>query len=604
MIHTGLWIRVQLMQNIWVNKKRGITTDEIRTVAKENNILPETALILLKRFERDEIPSVLSDTDMVIYDAHMLKDAEKGAKLIAAAIKKGSKICVVNDYDVDGVTSGYIMADGIKTCGSNAMIITPDRILDGYGISKRIIDEAVDYGCEFIVTTDNGIAAYEQINYAVSKGIDVVITDHHEVPFEMVDGEKKYILPKAMAIVDPHQEDCPYPYKSICGAVVAYKVIELLFHLVLKDSQIKEKKLNQYMELAALGTVCDVMPILDENRTIVKKGLNLMKHSAFVGLLMLMDVQQVDKEHISVYDLGFRIGPCINAESRITGCVKNALQLLMESDYKKATEIASYLKGLNDERKHESEEAEQLAIDVVSKDLDCEVYCIYIPDKNPAIMGIVAGRIKEKYNHPVLCFTDDKSGIIKGSGRSIPGYDMFAMLSRHKNLYEAFGGHPGAAGLSLKKENFEELKKVLNMDAKELNPEIYDKIIEVDLFITPDLITQRFISELERLEPFGHENEAPVLAATNILITRMKRIGKTNNYLKLTSVMNNSIYELLYFGDPDQLEKYLEMKYDIKDMTDLYMGTISDIYIDIIYFVKYSEWNGNPSISYIIKEYK
>ena len=281
------------MQNIWINKKNGITTDEVRAVARENGILPETALILLKRFERGEIPSVLSNTNMIEYDAHILKDAEKGAKFIAAAIKKSSKICVVNDYDVDGVTSGYIMADGIKTCGGTAMIITPDRILDGYGISKRIIDEAVDHGCGFIVTTDNGIAAYDQINYAVSKGIDVVITDHHEVPFEMLNGEKKYILPKAMAIVDPHQEDCLYPYKSICGAVVAYKVVELLFQLLLKDSQIKEKKLDQYMELAALGTVCDVMPILDENRTIVKKGLKLMKHSSFIGLLMLMDVQQV-----------------------------------------------------------------------------------------------------------------------------------------------------------------------------------------------------------------------------------------------------------------------------------------------------------------------
>lgn len=571
----------------WINRGE-ITKAQLQKVIDTYDILPEIAAILTKR--GINIEEFQKNT---WYKGEMLKDFDKAVTIIIDAIRTHKKICIVNDYDVDGVTSGVIMYKAIQFFGGNSIIITPDREIDGYGISKRIIDTAKDYGAKLIITTDNGIAAREEIGYAKSLGMTVVITDHHEVPFVEENGKKQYILPEADAIIDPKQKDCQYPTEEICGAVVAMKVVYGMI------TRIKPQKTDNLLylqhiitELACIGTICDVMPLTGENRTIVKTGLSSLKKygSSIAGICAIMEIMDITREKISSYSIGFKIGPMLNSTSRITGSANLATELLLENDKNKAFEIAKTLYDLNEERKGLTTQCVEEAHDLVEAQKDNPVYVLYFPNKNPSIMGIVASRIVDETNHPVLCLTDS-NGILKGSGRSIEGYDMFYHFSKHKDLYEKFGGHQGAAGISLKKENLNILRNRLNQDATNIPVLKEDKIKYVDLFMGIDRVNVELAEAVEMLEPFGNGNSNPLFCSEKVEIDSVRTLGKDGNYLKIS----------FYKKDKTKIEALLFKK--AEDFLNLYEFK-SNVFMDILYTIGLNTWNGLTTAQITIEGFK
>ena len=447
-------------KSIWINRAE-LNTEEMGRIATEHSLSYPFAAILAKRGITSEQTNGFLFGD-VMFDPALLPDMEKGCQYLRLAAEKGEKVAIVNDYDVDGVTSGTIMKELLQFLGAEVYVFAPDRDIDGYGISIRLIDEAISHGCRTIVTTDNGISAAEQIAYAKQNGCVVVVTDHHEVPYMEKDGRKEYVYPPADAIINQKRPDSIYPFRDICGAMVAYKVAQFIFN------QIRPKQgqmlLDRWSELAGIGTVCDVMPLVFENRSIVKKTIEKLRNgSSYIGLRQLLKVQNISPEKTSSYTIGYTIGPCINACSRMYGNVDLAMNLLSEKDFLKAEKIAQKLKATNDERKEMSTECENLAIKMCEEN-DQKIYLLYLPAQSPHIMGIVAGRIKELTGHPCICLTDTKDGILKGSGRSVEGYNMFAEMNKHKEYYTSFGGHESAVGISLKKENLDTVSFLLNRD--------------------------------------------------------------------------------------------------------------------------------------------
>lgn len=586
----------------WINRK-DFDPKLVMQMAEENNITPLSAGILIKR-EIDNVPEFINPDSGSMNDPVLLKDAVRGCELIAQGILDNKKFCIVNDYDVDGATSGVIMKEVVEACGGEAVIISPDRNIDGYGISYRIIDLAEEQGCNFIVTTDNGIAAVDQIKYAKEKGFIVVITDHHEVPYVM-DGENRtYVLPCGDAVIDPKQSDCNYPFKNICGAVVVYKMAEILLSIFEIPMESKTVLLNRYLELAAIGTICDVMPLVDENRTIVSKGLKLLRLSSFVGLRQLMRELNINPDKISSYNIGFGIGPCLNAVGRMRGSVDLAVSLLLEKDHMKALEIAKELKDINEIRKEESRREEERAISMIDNYPDNNIFVLYIPDSNPAIMGIVAGRVKDQTGHPVICLTDSEDGILKGSGRSVQSYDMFSYLSRHRDLYEKFGGHELAAGLSIKKENLDAVREALNQDVTEFPEDSFCNISKVDIYIPMLKISQKDIEELSMFEPVGMGNPKPVFCDTGVLVLKLSRIGKDQNYVRFYLASNGKRYEAVFFGNAGKLDDYISEHYGKETLDNLYRGmTDGRFTMDFLYTPRINSWKGEESIEYTINDY-
>lgn len=586
------------MDKRWVNRKE-IDTKAIIDTSRKYNITPAFAAILLKR-EIDDIEHYLHPGSYYMHDSMELPDMDKACNLIYDAIKRDIPICIVNDYDVDGATSGCILEDGFKFLGaSNVVVKSPNR-LDGYGISNIIIKEAYDEGYRFIVTCDNGIAAVEPIEYAKSLGMVVVVTDHHEVPFIEENNVKEYILPPADAIVDPKRIDSNYPFKEICGASVAYKLISVLMTKFGVSDEERVNKLCYLGELLALGTVADVMPLVDENRMYVKAGLSLMKRSRIIGIRELMDVQKLDVTKLKSYHLGFVIGPCINAASRITGKIDEGMKLLTEKDYKRAKEYAVTLKGYNDERKKISNEGFALAKSLI--DESCLVNMIYLKDIPDSICGIIAGKIKESTGKPAIVVSDAENGFLKGSGRSISGYNIFEQLLRHKDLFESFGGHAGACGLTITKEKFDTLKTLVNNEAKELDPEIFVKETIIDLFMPMSKVDFDLVEEIELMEPFGEGNQKPCFAEEHVQIRNMQILKETT--IKMNVVSGDKTVSCIMFGGSDEFLDYIKAKYGEDKYNALWDGSATDVYMDFIYSPGINEWNGMTSMQYVINDYK
>ena len=502
------------------------------------NIDPVTARIIRNRdvTDMENVDMYLNGTLDRLHDPMMMKDMDKAVSVIASSIRDNKHIRIIGDYDIDGICSIYILFKGLKICGADVDYEVPDRITDGYGINENLIKQAYEAGVEVIITCDNGIAAASQIDYANELGMTVVITDHHDVPYEETDNGRRYIIPKAAAVVDPKQNDCRYPFKMLCGAGIAYKFIDCM----VKEFQTGDSVMPELLQFAAIATVGDIVDLLDENRIIVKEGLKLIANTGNYGLNALMAVTGVSRESINAYHIGFVLGPCLNASGRLDSA-KRALKMLVTDDRAEAERHAGELKDLNEERKKLTSEAVDKAVDMVENSSlkDDKVLVIFLPDCHESIAGIVAGRIREKYYKPVIVLTRGEQEA-KGSARSIESYNMFEKLSECKDLFTRFGGHPMAAGLSLPEENIPEFRRRINEHCN-LREEDLTETVWIDVPMPLEYINEKLILELGGLEPFGKANPKPVFADKNISIRNIRAIGKDKQYTRMTIAKDSGI---------------------------------------------------------------
>ncbi|MBQ1312103.1 MAG: single-stranded-DNA-specific exonuclease RecJ [Blautia sp.] len=519
-------------------------------IGKKHGIDPVLARIIRNRGIQtdEEYELYLRGTMKEIPSPHLLKDCDKAAALLLEKIREHKKIRVIGDYDIDGVTATYILMTGLRRLGADVDTYIPKRIEDGYGIHAHLITEAYECGIDTIVTCDNGIAAGEEIRQAVDLGMTVVVTDHHEVPYEEKAGERIYRLPPAHAVVNPRQSDCSYPNRNICGAVVAYKLICVLYEL----AGIPAKELEAFLEPAAIATVGDVMELQGENRILVKEGLRRLLHSGNPGLRGLIRCCGIgDGRKLTAYHIGFILGPCINASGRLDTAAR-ALALLDCREEEEAFHLAEDLKVLNDERKDMTEKGKLQAIDQVENEglREDRVLVIYLPECHESLAGIIAGRVREKYNKPVFVLTDSQKAV-KGSGRSIEAYSMYEELVKCEDLLLQFGGHPLAAGLSLEKEKIGEFRRRLNENCTLTEEDLVPKI-HIDIALPLSYLSLRFARSLELLEPFGKGNEKPVFACKGVTLKDVRVIGKNQNVVKMQAVeQSGACVDAIWFGDTD-----------------------------------------------------
>lgn len=518
-----------------------------------------------------------------IHNPHSMKDADKFVDIITKKIEEHKPVRIIGDYDIDGICSVYILFCGLKAAGADVDYVVPHRINDGYGINEHLIDNAINEGIDTIVTCDNGIAAYNQVRYAKDNGITMIVTDHHDVPFEIKDDKKVYIVPPADAVINPKQADCDYPFKLLCGAGVAYKLISLLYDRLGLD----KKELEDYIEFMAIATVGDIVDLIDENRIVVKYGLKHIAHTKNTGLRALIEECQLDINNISSYHIGFVIGPCLNASGRLD-TARQAIELMLCKDNEKAHNMAKELIALNNERKSMTEQETQKAIELVENTglLKDRVLVIYLKDCHESIAGIIAGRIKERYYRPTFVITNAEDGA-KGSGRSIEGYNMYEEINKCKNVLTKYGGHPMAAGLSLAISDIDIFRKMLNDNAILTDEDLIPKMW-IDVPMPVSYANIRLVNQLKLLEPFGKGNEKPVFADRNLYVKTASVIGKNKNVLRCQLETEDGTYvPAVQFG--------------INNIDDIPRAGMR---ISIIYYPDINTFNGIMSLQIIIKEWK
>lgn len=518
-----------------------------------------------------------------IHNPHSMKDADKFVDIITKKIEEHKPVRIIGDYDIDGICSIYILFCGLKAAGADVDYVVPHRINDGYGINEHLIDNAINEGIDTIVTCDNGIAAYNQVRYAKDNGITMIVTDHHDVPFEIKDDKKVYIVPPADAVINPKQADCDYPFKLLCGAGVAYKLISLLYDRLGLD----KKELEDYIEFMAIATVGDIVDLIDENRIVVKYGLKHIAHTKNTGLRALIEECQLDINNISSYHIGFVIGPCLNASGRLD-TARQAIELMLCKDNEKAHNMAKELIALNNERKSMTEQETQKAIELVENTglLKDRVLVIYLKDCHESIAGIIAGRIKERYYRPTFVITNAEDGA-KGSGRSIEGYNMYEEINKCKNVLTKYGGHPMAAGLSLAISDIDIFRKMLNDNAILTDEDLIPKMW-IDVPMPVSYANIRLFNQLKLLEPFGKGNEKPVFADRNLYVKTASVIGKNKNVLRCQLETEDGTYvPAVQFG--------------INNIDDIPRAGMR---ISIIYYPDINTFNGIMSLQIIIKEWK
>lgn len=518
-----------------------------------------------------------------IHNPHSMKDADKFVDIITKKIEEHKPVRIIGDYDIDGICSIYILFCGLKAAGADVDYVVPHRINDGYGINEHLIDNAINEGIDTIVTCDNGIAAYNQVRYAKDNGITMIVTDHHDVPFEIKDDKKVYIVPPADAVINPKQADCDYPFKLLCGAGVAYKLISLLYDRLGLD----KKELEDYIEFMAIATVGDIVDLIDENRIVVKYGLKHIAHTKNTGLRALIEECQLDINNISSYHIGFVIGPCLNASGRLD-TARQAIELMLCKDNEKAHNMAKELIALNNERKSMTEQETQKAIELVEDTglLKDRVLVIYLKDCHESIAGIIAGRIKERYYRPTFVITNAEDGA-KGSGRSIEGYNMYEEINKCKNVLTKYGGHPMAAGLSLAISDIDIFRKMLNDNAILTDEDLIPKMW-IDVPMPVSYANIRLVNQLKLLEPFGKGNEKPVFADRNLYVKTASVIGKNKNVLRCQLETEDGTYvPAVQFG--------------INNIDDIPRAGMR---ISIIYYPDINTFNGIMSLQIIIKEWK
>ena len=561
------------------------------------------ARILVNRdIPEDQMPDFLHPDLNKLHDPILMKDMDRAVFLLMQFIDQKRKIRIIGDYDIDGINSTYILLKGIRTCGGDVDYAIPNRIEDGYGINPEMVDKAADEGVELIITCDNGISATPAIERAHERGMQIIVTDHHQVPFTEEDGVHVEKLPPADVVVDPHRSDDDYPFSDICGAVVAWKLVILLY----QEYKLPSGEAFAFLENAAFATVGDIMPLFDENRVMVHFGLRAMAHTKNAGLSALIERTGIDRENLSAYHLGFVIGPCFNASGRLE-TADQALELLMEEDPLLAGKKAAELIAVNDERKYQTKvgtkEAEKLVEEQCVRDgaMD-KVLVVYVPGLHESLCGIIAGRIKGIYNRPAFVLTDGKNEV-KGSGRSIPAYSMYEKMTQCKKLLLKFGGHPMAAGLSLERSEVDAFRSRMNelcgLSDADLVPEV---VIDVPMPIS--YLSFELVRQLDVLEPFGNGNEKPVFADRDQIIHRISYIGKEKQYLKFTFKTATATIDGLYFGDSEKLMADLLERYGEDAVDALFEGRSAAATISFTYYPQINSFRGRDSLQVLIDQYR
>ncbi|MBQ9991416.1 MAG: single-stranded-DNA-specific exonuclease RecJ [Lachnospiraceae bacterium] len=572
-------------------------------IAKRFQISPVLARIIRNRevIGEDAIEKYLYGSRKDFYDGSLMKDMDKAVEILIEKIEEGKSIRIIGDYDVDGICSTCILKKGLSVLGAGVDTVIPHRIRDGYGINEQLVRDAEEAGIDTLITCDNGIAAREQFALANSLGLTCIVTDHHEVPYEQVGEKRNYLLPETEAVVDPKQEDCGYPNKHICGAGIAWKLIERLWEKA--GAAVGEEKHREILELAAVATVCDVMVLQDENRILVKEGLASMAEAANPGLKALFKVHDIHPGEATAYHLGFVIGPCLNATGRLDTAVR-ALELLSCRDEREAVWQAAELKKLNESRKEMTLQQLEKAITLVENSpwKEQSVLVVYLPDCHESLAGIIAGRLKERYYKPVFVLTASEEGV-KGSGRSIEGYHMYEEMTRCKELFTKYGGHRLAAGLSLDEEKVELFRQRLNENCTLTKEDMEEKIL-IDVPMPLSYVTFGFLDELKLLEPFGMGNTKPVFGQKNLRFLSVRRMGKNQDMARFTVEDGEKRrFLLLLFRGLEQFIEDIQKKYgEDAAQTFLEKGE-GDIRMDITYYPSVNTFRGRRELQFILQNW-
>lgn len=592
------------MANWYVAAKKA----DFNQIGEKFGISPVLARIIRNRdiISEEEISLFLYGTIEQLHAPFLLKDMKKAVSIVKDKIQEGKKIRVIGDYDIDGVCASYILEKGLKEAGAIVDTVIPHRIKDGYGLNEELIKEAYEAGIDTIITCDNGIAAREQIALGKELGMTLIVTDHHEVPYTEENGIRQYLLPEADAVVDPKQEDCSYPYKGICGAVVTYKFIQALYGydvLDFKEQKKESKVLKEMFPFAAFATIGDVMELTDENRILVKYGLTAMEQTENKGLRALLLVNGLSDSKLSPYHVGFVLGPCINATGRLD-TAQRALQLFSTEDEREAAVIAGDLKALNDSRKDLTVKGLEEAVNLVeTTDLKNDsVLVVYLPQCHESLAGIIAGRLREKYGKPSFVLTKGEEEV-KGSGRSIEAFHMYEHMTQIKEVFTKYGGHKLAAGLSLKEENIEIFRKKIN-EGSQLTEKDFEETVHIDVPMPIAYSSMDFVNELKKLEPYGTGNKKPLFAEKNISLLSGKLLGKDKKVLKcLVADEKGNQLEAIYFGDTKKLLEDLEEQFG-KEQVDLFLkGYNNHIKITIAYYPDINEFRGKKTLQIVITNY-
>lgn len=575
---------------------------DFKGIGNKFHIDPVTARIIRNRevIGDEEIHSFLAGTLQELPDVHLMQDLDLLVELLDQKINEKAKIRIIGDYDIDGVMSSYILYRALTRCGAQVDVAIPNRITDGYGLNRNLITEALECGVDTILTCDNGIAAIEEIAYAKEAGMTVLVTDHHEIPFKDVDGERIYMRSEADAIVNPHQKTCTFPYKDLCGAGVAWAVIVALY----EKNNIEQREVEDLLEFVAFATVGDIMSLTGLNRILVKEGLKRIHHTTNIGMRALVSQCGLLPEQIDTYHFGFVLGPCINAAGRLD-TARRALRLFISESPEEAAEIADKLVVLNEERKEMTrqgvEEAKQL-VEEGGYEKD-PVLILYLPDVHESIAGIIAGRIRECYYRPTFILTKAEDGV-KGSGRSTEEYSMYEQMCKCSNLLTKFGGHPMAAGLSLPEENVELFRKQMNENCPFRAEEIV-QTIHIDVPMPVDYVTNALVEEFSILAPFGKDNPKPVFADRNLKISRMWVIGKNQNVLRMTLVSEQGRpLSAIYFGDIEAMRTYLVEQYGTQEVEKAFHGRENNMQISIVYSPKINTYKDSETLQFEIQYYR
>lgn len=582
--------------------------EDFRAISEACGISPVLARVIRNRdvigieATRRFLRGTLSD----LYSPALLPDMEKAVRILCGEIRNGTPVRVIGDYDVDGICASYILMRALSACGARADVVLPDRVKDGYGMNARMAADAAEDGIGLILTCDNGIAAYEAVREAKAAGIRVVVTDHHEVPFEENEvGEKRYILPPADAVVDPKVRnpetgEIDYPFPDICGAVVAWKLSDLLLSELAPE--MRSGILEELLPFCALATVCDVMPLADENRILVREGLRRIPHTVNIGLRSLLMVNGLEEKTISAYHAGFVIGPCLNATGRLDNA-ERALALFMEDDPSRALRSAQKLRELNDSRKSLTEQGVEEAMQQVGERhlMDNRVMVIYLPECHESLAGIIAGRVRERCSRPVFVVTRTEEGMAKGSGRSIEAYDMFASMTEVKDCFIKFGGHKMAAGFSMKEEDIPVLQERLEKNCT-LRQEDLTDVLHIDMELPPSLWTFDMTEELRLLEPCGTANTKPMFAARGVRLRTARVMGKGRNVLGFDAFdTGGRQVSLTMFREADVFREEVCALYGTAGWNSLLSGR-ADIPVSMIYYPEINEYRGRKSLRYIVKD--
>lgn len=583
----------------WIEIRKG---GNFMEMAKKYGIDPLIARIIRNRdiIDEKEITEYLYGGKEALHNPHLLKDVDKAAEIIAEGIAEKKAMRIIGDYDIDGVNATYILLDGIRRCGGNVDAAIPDRMKDGYGINEHLIEQALSDGKELLITCDNGIAAINEINFAKEKGMTVVVTDHHEIPYRNTEQGKEFLRSNADAIVNPKQADCPYPCKGICGAVVAWKLVQVLYERM--DIPVEEADI--FIENAGFATVGDVMDLTGENRILVKLGLKALEHTKNPGMKALIAKNKLSDKPLSAYHIGFVLGPCINASGRLD-TAKRSLELLLERDEVKASALAGELVELNESRKYMTQQETQKALEQIGKEgrEKDKVLVVYLPECHESLAGIIAGRIREAYQRPVFVLTRGEEGV-KGSGRSIKAYSMFDKMTEVAELFTKYGGHPMAAGLSMREEDIDKLREQLNQKA-ELSEEDMAEVVRLDAVLPMSYFTVDTIRQLSVLEPCGKSNTKPVFADRNIKITRAGIVGVNRNVLKLHLLdSKGNPVAGVYFGEVEKFLTFLSEKFGSEEVDAAMHGKENSIQFAAVYEPAVDTYSGRESVQAIIRRFR